>query len=101
MHDPLPKADLHIISGGPGSGKSTLLQCLKEKGYTAMPEAGRSIIRQQMAQWGQALPWADRAAYARLMLAWELKALDQARQLSGPVFFDRGLPDIIDRKSVV
>lgn len=59
-----------------------------------MPEAGRAIIRDQAAIGGSALPWADRAAYAELMLSWELRSYREALHMPGPVIFDRGVPDV-------
>ena len=86
-----------IITGGPGSGKSTLIEALASAGFPAMPEAGRSIIQDQVRIGGPALPWADRQAFAELMLAWELRSYREALSLetAGPVFFDRGAPDVI------
>lgn len=85
--------NFHIISGGPGSGKSSLLAALAAQGWKTMPEAGRAIIRDQVAIGGSALPWADRRAFAELMLGWELRSHHEAHSHDGPVFFDRGVPD--------
>ena len=85
----------HVITGGPGSGKTTLIEALRAAGFPARPEAGRSIIQDQVRIGGSALPWADRAAFAELMLAWELRSHREALDLSGPVFFDRSVPDVI------
>src|SRR3546814_14045915 len=60
------RPDFHVITGGPGSGKSTLIEALAVEGFDHMPEAGRAIIRDQVAIGGAALPWADRAAFAEL-----------------------------------
>ncbi len=87
--------NLYIISGGPGSGKSTLIKALTERGLTAMPEAGRAIIQHQLSIGGTALPWADRALFAELMLGWDLRSYHEALQLQIPVLFDRGIPDVI------
>src|SRR3546814_21067132 len=57
-----------------------------------MPEAGRAIIRDQVAIGGAALPWADSAAFAELMLGWELRSWHEAHDRAGTV---------IDRKRVV
>lgn len=53
---------LFVITGGPGSGKSTLIDELAKHGIRGMPEAGRSIIQDQVAIGGEALPWSDRRA---------------------------------------
>lgn len=62
-----------------------------------MPEAGRGIIRDQVAIGGVALPWADRNAFADLMLSWDLRSYREAQAAAelGTVFFDRGIPDVI------
>ena len=84
----------HVITGGPGSGKTTLLSHLAGQGYRVMPEAGRSIIRLQMEIDGPALPWGDRALFAEQMLAWDMRSYEAAEATTGPVLFDRGLPDV-------
>ncbi len=38
-----------VITGGPGSGKTTLIDALAGHGIFSMPEAGRSIIQDQVA----------------------------------------------------
>jgi len=84
-----------VITGGPGSGKTTLLDALRESGHSAMPEAGRNIIRAQQAVDGPALPWRDPALFAELMLSWDMRSYEKAGQRSGILFFDRGIPDTI------
>ena len=85
----------YIITGGPGSGKTTLIEALAELGVNTMPEAGRAIIQDQVAIGGKALHWADRAAFAELMLSWEMRSYREALKLSGPVVFDRGVPEVM------
>lgn len=85
------------VTGGPGSGKSTLIAALADAGYATSVEAGRGVIQDQVAIGGDALPWGDRAAFAELMLAWEMRSHHLARAAAGsggPVFFDRGVPDV-------
>lgn len=84
-----------VLTGGPGSGKTTLIEALKAEGFTTAPEAGRGIIRDQMAIGGPALPWQDRALFAEMMLSWELRSWHSAHAEPGPVFFDRGVADTI------
>lgn len=85
----------HVITGGPGSGKTSLINALSSAGFHHMPEAGRAIIKDQVALGRSALPWADRSAFAELMLGWEMRSYREASGLSGPIFFDRGIPDLI------
>jgi predicted ATPase len=84
----------YVITGGPGSGKSTLIEALAASGIPSMPEAGRAIMQDQVAIGGYALPWSDRRAFAELMLSWEIRSYRAAVNLSGPVIFDRGIPDV-------
>ncbi|MGQ4273161.1 AAA family ATPase [Terrihabitans sp. B22-R8] len=84
-----------VVTGGPGSGKTTLIEALRSIGHAATEEAGRGIIRHQSAIGGQALPWHDRVAFAELMLSWEMRSHEAAHLQSGPVFFDRGAPDVV------
>ena len=84
-----------VITGGPGSGKSTLLDVLAGQGLPHMPEAGRAVIRAEVAAGGDALPWGDRSAFADIMLEHDLASYKEARAQDGIRFFDRGIPDII------
>jgi predicted ATPase len=84
-----------VLTGGPGGGKSALAEALRKDGFTVMPEAGRAVIRAQTAAGGDALPWKDRAAFARLMYERDLRNYREAEALPGKVLFDRGLPDMI------
>lgn len=83
-----------VLTGGPGSGKSTLLTALADAGFATMPEAGRSVIRGEVAAGGTALPWADRAAFAERMLDIDMRSHTKATAMDGIVLFDRGIPDI-------
>jgi predicted ATPase len=84
-----------VITGGPGSGKSALVEALQESGYLTSVEAGRGIIRDQMAIAGNGLPWNDPLLFAEMMLSWEMRSYRLAESESGTVFFDRGVPDVL------
>ena len=84
-----------IVTGGPGSGKSTLIEALQQAGFARSIEAGRAIIRDQVLIGGKALPWCDPQLFAEQMLSWEMRSYEIARSSSGPVFFDRGVPDVV------
>ncbi len=84
-----------VVTGGPGAGKTSLITGLARRGFHTIPESGRAIIREEMARGGDALPWADRMAYVERMFERDLRAYEDAQALSGPVIFDRGIPDIM------
>lgn len=84
-----------VVTGGPGTGKTSLIDALQRRGFPRTVEAGRAIIQDQVRIGGAALPWADREAYAQLMLSWELRSYRETEGRAGPVFFDRGAPDVI------
>lgn len=84
-----------VVTGGPGAGKTSLITELARRGFHTIPESGRAVIREEMARGGDALPWGNRMAYAERMLERDLRAYGAAQALSGPVLFDRGIPDIL------
>lgn len=95
MNQAVESERFFVLTGGPGSGKSTLLAALVEEGFAVMPEAGRAVIREQVAAGGRALPWDDRAAFADLMLERDIHSYMHALALPGLVLFDRGIPDVL------
>lgn len=87
---------LFVLTGGPGAGKSTLLEHLhRQSGLNIVEEGGRSIIRQEIALGGDALPWANRTAFCQKMFEHALESRDQALKAGGIWLFDRGLPDVL------
>jgi predicted ATPase len=90
-----------VISGGPGSGKTTLIAALAGTGIAHMPEAGRAIIQQEVASGGTALPWKNPDAFAEKMLTQDISSWRNAERLTGPVIFDRGIPDVMGYLKVI
>ena len=84
---------MFVVTGGPGSGKSSLIDAMTRRGFRTMPEAGRAIIQDQVRIGGPALPWADRAIFAELMLGWELRSYHEALASDAPVLMDRLIKD--------
>lgn len=82
-----------VISGCSGGGKSTLLEALAARGFACVPEPGRRIVDEEMAEDGKALPWVDPQAFARRAVDMARADLWSAMTSPGPVFFDRGLVD--------
>ena len=85
---------LIVLTGAPGAGKTTLIEALQRAGFARSVEAGRAIIQDQAAIGGTALPWRDPAAFADLMLSWDMRSYRMAAEHAGFVFFDRGIPDV-------
>ncbi|MEG1213220.1 MAG: AAA family ATPase, partial [Leclercia sp.] len=77
-----------ILTGGPGSGKSTIIDTIIKRGFWCSKEAGRGVIQDQVNIGGDALPWANQAAFAELMLSWEMRSWHEAEGQTQPCFFD-------------
>ncbi len=86
---------LYVISGGPGAGKTTLLTALHRAGFAVVPEASRALIQEQVARGSGLLPWLDLGGFAELARARMVAQHAAASSSAGPVFFDRGLPDLL------
>ena len=67
-----------ILSSCSGGGKSTILSALSRRGYQAVPEPGRQIVKEQEAIDGDALPWKN---VHQFLITQEKEKF---------VFFDRG-----------
>ncbi|MGI9575758.1 AAA family ATPase [Alloalcanivorax xenomutans] len=91
----LPHGGAIVLSGGPGAGKTSLLQALARFGYLTVTESGRAVIRQQRALAGDALPWRNRQAFAAAMLDRDRQQYRRYSRRGGPVFFDRGVVDVL------
>ena len=89
------KPNLFVLTGGPGSGKTSVIEALRLDNHNCADEAGRHIIRQQVATGGDALPWSDRLSYAEAMLRRDLESYHRHNKGNDPAFFDRGIPDIV------
>lgn len=91
---------LFVLTGGPGSGKTSLIEAARADGLRTTDEVGRAIIREQVAIGGNALPWADRVAFADRMLACEIETFDAAVATVEPTLCDRGVPDVLGYASL-
>ncbi|WP_306354181.1 AAA family ATPase [Flavobacterium sp. '19STA2R22 D10 B1'] len=84
-----------VITGGPGMGKTTLLNALQKQDYIGIEEVGRAIIQEQLQSNGTGLPWRNQQGFADLMLHQAMKDFKFIKEVHKPVFFDRGIPDVI------
>jgi len=83
----------YIITGGSGSGKSSIIKELQAKGYACKPEISRTLIKEQQACGGKLLPWENMEGFA--VKCFNRMHEQLMNQHEFPVFFDRGIPDII------
>lgn len=89
-----PAGRFIVVTGGPGGGKTTLISALGQLGFPTAPEGGRAIICEQAAIGGPALPWADTRLFFEMIMSWDMRSYREAQATTGPVFFDRGIPDM-------
>ena len=89
------KNNFYVLTGGPGSGKTTLIEQFRGMGYNCVSEAGRKIIKEQLALGGSALPWLDATSYSELMLQSSIQDYTRLSNEIDLFFFDRGIPDIL------
>jgi predicted ATPase len=85
----------HVITGGPGAGKTSLVAALERHGVPVVHESARPVLRAAAAAGVDVDAWRRSSAFAEAMLAHDLDAHDRMRATTGPVVFDRGLPDIL------
>ena len=87
--------NFYIVAGGPGSGKTTLIETLRARGYDCVEEAARKILRQQALFDGVAVHQKDKTMYRELILSWSVSDFERVTERVRPVFFDRGIPELI------
>jgi predicted ATPase len=93
--NPMQPPPFYVLTGGPGAGKTSVIEALAAGGHATVAESGRQTIRDQVSVGGRALPWVDRALYAEIMLAVDMAAWRAHATVFGPVFFDRGVVDVL------
>jgi predicted ATPase len=67
-----------------------LIDALSISGNTVVPEAGRMIVQEQLANGGKILPWLDMHSFVCRLSQDSIKQFDHVNDLDRPVFFDRG-----------
>jgi predicted ATPase len=87
--------NFYIITGGPGAGKTTLIEALRARGFAVSGEAGRAILQLQQTIDGPAQHHRNAALYAELMLDRDMQGYEAMRGAQGPVFFDRGVAELV------
>ena len=84
-----------VITGGPGTGKSTIIDHLTALEYECMPEISRAITREAQRSGVDQLFLTDPLLFSELLLQGRVDQFTRAdTKTKGPVFFDRGIPDV-------
>ena len=92
----IDKPNFFLFTGGPGVGKTTLLRHFQNSGEQVVEETHRGMISEQIASGGRAVPWDDLSAYCELCLRRDIAKFDALAQMTGRIFFDRGVIDSLD-----
>jgi len=91
----IERPNFQILTGGPGAGKTTVLEALKVRGFLGVDEAARQILKEQKAIGGDATHDGDQVKYRDLMLERSVAAFNAVEERAAPVFFDRGIPELL------
>jgi predicted ATPase len=86
--------ELTVLTGAPGSGKTATLDHVGE-GVVRVGEPAREILAEQRAAGGEGVPDRDPALFVDLLLRRSIEKHRAAGGGTGPVVFDRGVPDCI------
>lgn len=90
-----PTSSLYVLTGAPGSGKTSILHELVGLGFASVDEPARRVIAEQRALGEPAIYDKDPRVFVDLMLSRALSDVEKLRAATRPVFFDRGVPDLI------
>ena len=85
-----------VITGGPGTGKSSIINELMKRGFTCLEEISRDIILEAQKQGIDQLFLTNPLVFSERLLDGRKEQYEKAsNETENPVFFDRGVPDIV------
>lgn len=85
-----------VITGGPGTGKSSVIQGLKAKNHYCFDEISRQIILEARKSGIEQLFLEQPITFSQKLLEGRLDQYHQASDIPNqPVFYDRGIPDVV------
>ena len=84
-----------LVTGAGGEMGQLLVPALVERGFDGIDEPARQILSEQRSFGGNGVPDSDPALFVELMLSRAVFERRKPRPADRPVFFDRGLPDLI------
>lgn len=97
------KLERIVITGAPGTGKTSVIEALKNKGYHIFPEVIREFTAQETATQEEPQTATNPIVFAKDSLDFNQKLMDGRKKqfnaaleiTPGPLFYDRGLPDVL------
>ncbi len=89
----ITKSNFFVLTGGPGVGKTTLIRHLRAEGLLCVDETARAVIREQVENGGNAVPWGDTQAYFETVAQRDLAIFDAMAGETRTVLFDRNVVD--------
>jgi predicted ATPase len=84
-----------VITGAMGGGKTSLIAHLVADGFGGVAEPARAVLAEQRAAGGDGTPERDPERFIELMLERCERDAVAHGSATAPVFFDRGVPDLI------
>ncbi len=84
-----------ILTGAPGTGKSSVVQALETLGHSVMKEVSREYWEETGYGEGGNDPWRNLLAFSKAIWTLRTEQHRAADWLSGSVFYDRSLLDIL------
>ena len=72
-----------------------MIENLRSKGFPCYDEPARAVLRHHLKIDGPALPSKNPEMFVQTMLEKTVAEFEEAKKRQGPVFFDRGIPDLI------
>lgn len=89
------RSNFYVVAGGPGSRKTALIEAFRAQRQLCVDECIRKIIRQQVKIGGDGLDRKDQTLFQELILSWSIEAFESVSEGVRPVFFDRGIPELL------
>ena len=85
-----------VITGGPGTGKTSLINTLAARGFSHMPEVSRDVTRAAREKGIEQLFLHDPIRFSQALLEARIQQHKAGEaHLGRPLFYDRGVPDVI------
>lgn len=85
-----------VITGGPSTGKTSVIEKIERKGFFCFSEISREITLEAREQGIPQLFVSDPLLFSERIIEGRIRQFQAADQLdSSPVFFDRGIPDVV------